>query len=176
MDSASGERRLPRHRFMRRSRRSTCAASYCRIRDICRKKMRRSTTRRKVSKHDPALPLYTIEEAQQCLKLFQASRLWSRPCNLALSWRSALCAQRTFWVRAWRRSLCRRTGNAAGCCLPETSVAFATAKLRRAKLCIPGRTEDETADVLVMEITYGNRQHPHTDPRPQLAALIRETA
>jgi len=27
-----------------------------------------------------------------------------------------------------------------------------------------------------MESTYGNRQHPATDPRPQLAKLIRETA
>jgi len=28
----------------------------------------------------------------------------------------------------------------------------------------------------VMESTYGNRQHPRTDPRPELAAVIRETA
>ena len=26
-----------------------------------------------------------------------------------------------------------------------------------------------------MESTYGNRLHPHTDPRPELAALIRTT-
>src|SRR5260370_17425748 len=39
-----------------------------------------------------------------------------------------------------------------------------------------GPQENETADVLVMESTYGNRQHPPTDPRPQLAKLIRETA
>jgi metallo-beta-lactamase family protein len=39
-----------------------------------------------------------------------------------------------------------------------------------------GPQENETADVLVMESTYGNRQHPDTDPRPQLATLIRETA
>jgi metallo-beta-lactamase family protein len=37
-------------------------------------------------------------------------------------------------------------------------------------------TEGETADVLVMESTYGNRQHPTADPRPELAALIRRTA
>jgi metallo-beta-lactamase family protein len=28
---------------------------------------------------------------------------------------------------------------------------------------------------MVMESTYGNRVHPHTDPRPELAAVIRET-
>jgi metallo-beta-lactamase family protein len=32
-----------------------------------------------------------------------------------------------------------------------------------------------SADLLVMESTYGNRDHPHTDPRPELARLIRET-
>ena len=34
--------------------------------------------------------------------------------------------------------------------------------------------EGETADLLVMESTYGNRMHPTDDPRPQLAALIRQ--
>ena len=29
--------------------------------------------------------------------------------------------------------------------------------------------------VLVMESTYGNRQHPTEDPRPELAGLIRQT-
>src|SRR5712691_760141 len=44
------------------------------------------------------------------------------------------------------------------------------------KVVHSGPQENETADVLVMESTYGNRQHPATDPRPQLASLIRETA
>ena len=38
-----------------------------------------------------------------------------------------------------------------------------------------GPTEGETADVLVMESTYGNRQHPTDDPRPKLAEIIRQT-
>jgi metallo-beta-lactamase family protein len=38
-----------------------------------------------------------------------------------------------------------------------------------------GPTEGETADTLVMESTYGNRQHPTDDPRPKLAAIIRQT-
>ena len=44
------------------------------------------------------------------------------------------------------------------------------------KVVHSGPKENETADVLVMESTYGNRQHPHTDPRPELARLIREAA
>ena len=38
-----------------------------------------------------------------------------------------------------------------------------------------GPPEGESCDLLVMESTYGNRVHPHEDPRPELAALIRTT-
>jgi len=44
------------------------------------------------------------------------------------------------------------------------------------KVVHSGPTENETADILVMESTYGNRPHPTTDPRPELAGLIRHTA
>jgi metallo-beta-lactamase family protein len=43
------------------------------------------------------------------------------------------------------------------------------------KVVRSGPTEGETADLLVMESTYGNRQHPTDDPRPKLAELIRAT-
>jgi metallo-beta-lactamase family protein len=44
------------------------------------------------------------------------------------------------------------------------------------KVVHAGPTEGEQADILVMESTYGSRSHPTTDPRPELARLIRETA
>ena len=43
------------------------------------------------------------------------------------------------------------------------------------KVVRTGPTEGEAADMLVMESTYGNRQHPTDDPRPELAAIIRRT-
>jgi metallo-beta-lactamase family protein len=43
------------------------------------------------------------------------------------------------------------------------------------KVVHSGPQEGEAADVVVMESTYGNRKHPDTDPRPELARLIRET-
>jgi metallo-beta-lactamase family protein len=43
------------------------------------------------------------------------------------------------------------------------------------KVVRSGPAEGETADVLVMESTYGNRRHPTTDARPELARLVRET-
>jgi metallo-beta-lactamase family protein len=49
-------------------------------------------------------------------------------------------------------------------------------KVAPGKVLHSGPTEGETADILVMESTYGNRPHPTTDPRPELATLIRRTA
>jgi metallo-beta-lactamase family protein len=38
-----------------------------------------------------------------------------------------------------------------------------------------GPEDGAPTDVLVMESTYGNRVHPKTDPRPELAQIIRDT-
>ncbi len=62
-----------------------------------------------------------------------------------------------------------------GCCLPETLAGCATSNSAPGKVVRSGPTEGETADVLVMESTYGNRQHPTDDPRPKLAEIIRKT-
>jgi metallo-beta-lactamase family protein len=43
------------------------------------------------------------------------------------------------------------------------------------KVVHSGPTEGEVADLVVMESTYGNREHPHTDVRPELAAVVRQT-
>jgi len=43
------------------------------------------------------------------------------------------------------------------------------------KVVHSGPAGGERADVLVMESTYGNRQHPKDDPRPMLSQLIRDT-
>jgi metallo-beta-lactamase family protein len=44
------------------------------------------------------------------------------------------------------------------------------------KVVHSGPTEGETADIVVMESTYGNRLHPKEDPLPELAALVTATA
>jgi metallo-beta-lactamase family protein len=43
------------------------------------------------------------------------------------------------------------------------------------KVLHSGPEEPGSPDVLVMESTYGNRAHPDTDPRPELAQLITKT-
>jgi len=126
------------------------------------------------SKHSPALPLYTQEEAEDCLKYFKAVEI-EKPIELSpeLSFR---------FVRA---------AHILGSCMAEVTLRT-DGQMRRllftgdigrvrdnqvapGKVVHSGPQEGESADVLVMESTYGNRQHPDTDPRPELARLIRET-
>ena len=131
--------------------------------------------KRKVSKHDPALPLYTLDEAQDCQRYFKP---------VAVAETIQLSPELAFrFVRA---------AHILGSCMAEITLQTNGRSRRllftgdigrvRDSLIAPGKVvhsgpqENETADVLVMESTYGNRQHPDTDPRPQLASLIRETA
>jgi len=129
----------------------------------------------KKSKHDPALPLYTLEEAQESLQYFQAVQFGET---------RQLCPEITFrFVRA-AHILGSSMVELALCSTGQTRRLLFTGDIGRVrdqhvapgKVVHSGPTEGETADILVMESTYGNRQHPTVDPRPELAALIRRTA
>ncbi len=128
----------------------------------------------KKSKHDPALPLYTLEEAQDCLKNFRPVEIGeTKQLSPELSFR---------FVRAAHilgSSMAEVTINANG----QSRRLLFTGDIGRVrdKHIAPGKVvhsgpqEGEAADVLVMESTYGNRVHPDVDPRPELAAAIRKT-
>ncbi len=128
--------------------------------------------KKRASKHQPALPLYTMEEAQQCLTLF-------RPIDFEEP--HQLTNQLTFrFVRAAHivgSSMAEITLNGLGRKLLFTGDIGRVhcAENTPGKVVGCGPTAGEDCDLLVMESTYGNRQHPHDDPRPQLAALIRTT-
>lgn len=125
------------------------------------------------SKHKPALPLYTLEEAQDCLKYF-------KPVEVEET--MELCEELSFrFVHA---------AHILGSCMAEV-VLTADGLSRRllftgdigrvrdsevapGKVVHSGPQEGEIADLMVMESTYGNRQHPTSDPRPELAQLIRD--
>lgn len=125
----------------------------------------------KKSKHDPALPLYTFEEAQNSLQYF-------KPVQVGET--NVLCPEISFrFVRA---------AHILGSCMAEIAVKENAATRRllftgdigrvRDHAVTPGKVvhsgpqEGETADVMVMESTYGNREHPKQDPMPELASLI----
>jgi metallo-beta-lactamase family protein len=126
--------------------------------------------KRKSSKHEPALPLYTMEEAQESMRYFRPVNFGETvPLLYGVSFR---------FVRA---------SHIVGSSMVEIAAAGKRllftgdiGRVRNSEIA-PGRvvhsgpTEGESADVLVMESTYGNRLHPHTDPRPEMAKLITDT-
>ncbi len=128
----------------------------------------------KKSKHTPALPLYTFDEAEECLKYFQVAHLGeTKQLSPELSFRfvpaahilGSCMAEVTLTMQGQTRQLLF-TGDIGR--VRDTKVA-------PGKVVHSGPQEGERVDVVVMESTYGNRVHPHTDPRPELAAVIRET-
>ena len=126
------------------------------------------------SKHDPALPLYTMQEAVQCMTLFRPVQFGEvKRLSSELSFRFVRAAH----ILGSGMAEITLTTNGA------TEQLLFTGDIGRVRNnnIAPGRvvhsgpTEGESCDLLVMESTYGNRLHPHDDPRPKLAALIRTT-
>jgi metallo-beta-lactamase family protein len=129
----------------------------------------------KKSKHDPALPLYTFVEAQNSLQYFKPVHVGQDvPLSPDLSLR---------FVRA---------AHILGSCMAEVSLST-NGQMRRmlftgdigrvrdhkvapGKVVHFGPAEGETADLVVMESTYGNRTHPKEDPLPELAELVTAAA
>jgi len=126
------------------------------------------------SKHSPALPLYTLEEAQACLQYFQAVQFDET---------KQVCPEISFrFVRAAHilgssmvELTLRTNGQSRRMLFTGDIGRVRDRNISPGKVVHSGPTEGETADILVMESTYGNRQHPTDDPRPQLAALIQQT-
>ena len=130
--------------------------------------------KRKSSKHEPALPLYTLEEAQRCLQYFQP---------VAFEEVKQLHPQLAFRFV--------HSAHILGASMAEITVQLNGASRRllftgdlgrvQDEIVAPGKVvhrtpqEGESADLLVMESTYGNRTHPTEDPRPEMAQVIRDT-
>jgi metallo-beta-lactamase family protein len=128
----------------------------------------------KKSKHTPALPLYTLEEAQDCMQYF-------RPIEFGEN--KTLCPELSFrFVRAshilgsaMAEVTLQANGNPRRLLFTGDIGRVRDKNIAPGKVVYSGPTEGESADLLVMESTYGNRQHPTDDPRPELAAVIRKT-
>ena len=130
--------------------------------------------KRKSSKHDPALPLYTFEEARQSLNSFTPVD-FGTTVNLGndLSFRFVRAAH--ILGSAMTEVTIRANGG--------TKLALFTGDIGRVrnnniapgKVVHSGPTEGSSPDILVMESTYGDRVHPTADPRPEMARLITQT-
>jgi len=129
----------------------------------------------KKSKHDPALPLYTFDEAEDSLHYFKPVHVGDTvKLSPEISFRFVPAA------------------HILGSCMAEVSLTIdgqtrrllftgdigrvRDHKVAPGKVIHNGPQEGETADLVVMESTYGNRVHPKEDPLPELAELIANTA
>ena len=115
------------------------------------------------SKHKEPLPLYTLEDARAAIRLFQA-------------------VPRDTWETESEgiRFRFRYNGHILGACFIEVELG----EKRMVFSGDVGRPEDELlappdrperADILLLESTYGNKNHPETDIEPLLASHINET-
>lgn len=128
----------------------------------------------RASKHHPALPLYTLEEAQQCLTLFRPVSFGEvKPLSNALSFRFVRAAH--ILGSAMAEITLGSNGKQEKLLFTGDIGRVRNSELAPGKVVHSGPAEGEDCDLLVMESTYGNRLHPHTNPRPQMAELIRTT-
>ena len=116
------------------------------------------------SKHKPALPLYTKDDAWRCLQLFA-------PLDFDLEW----LLDEELKVRFIP------SGHILGSAFisirsPETSILFSGDIGRPNDIVMRPPKLIEAADYLVVESTYGDRRHDPADPRLKLAEIINRTA
>ncbi len=130
---------------------------------------------KKSSKHHPALPLYTEEEARESLKSMKpvdfgktvqlSPEVSFRYLHAAHILGSAM-VEMTLKTAAGQRKLLF-SGDVGR--VRDTELA-------PGKVISTGPDPVDQVDVLLVESTYGNRRHPDVDPRPQLAEIVRKTA
>jgi metallo-beta-lactamase family protein len=131
--------------------------------------------KKKKSKHVPALPLYTLEEAQASLQYFRPAQVGqTMQLSSELSFRFVRAAH--ILGSCMAEITLNGNGQAQRLLFTGDIGRVLDHKVAPGKVVHSGPQEGETADVVVMESTYGNREHPKEDPIPELASLISATA
>jgi metallo-beta-lactamase family protein len=130
---------------------------------------------KRTTKHHPALPLYTFEEARESLKHFTPVE-FGKTVELSpeLSFRYLRAAH--ILGSAMVEIALKTAGGQRKLLFSGDVGRVRDAEIAPGKVISTGPDDVEVADVLLVESTYGNRAHPDTDPRPLLAELVRKTA
>lgn len=120
--------------------------------------------RHKISKHSPALPLYTRDDAQRCLAQFE-------PVGYRKEWQPAEGLNATM----------APSGHIPGSAFVRLdnrlrSILFSGDIGRPNDLVLAAPSQMDGADYLVVESTYGDRLHNKTDVLMELAEVINRTA
>ena len=130
--------------------------------------------KKKVSKHSPALPLYTFDEAQDCLQYFRPVEFeTAKQLSPELEFRYVRAAH--ILGSSMVEIMLKTNGGTRRLLFTGDVGRVRNHDVAPGKVVHSGPTEGETADLLVMESTYGNRRHPTDDPRPGLASVIQQT-
>src|SRR3954467_10801332 len=128
----------------------------------------------KTSRHEPALPLYTMQEAVDCLKYFRPLEIGAVE-RLNADFTFSLVRAAHIVGSAMAEITVRADGGQRRMLFTGDIGRVRDSEIAPGKVVHSGPQEGETAELLVMESTYGNRLHPTTDPRPELAKLISDT-
>jgi metallo-beta-lactamase family protein len=115
------------------------------------------------SRHHPALPLYTVEDADLALELLTPVEFGDR-----------------FNLPGGRHARFTRAGHILGaaCVTVETAgrtVLFSGDLGRDEDVVMQPPEPRPPADVIVLESTYGDRMHPAVDPADAIAEVVRRT-
>jgi metallo-beta-lactamase family protein len=119
--------------------------------------------RRGFSKHHPALPLYTQEDAQAALQLLTPVD-FELPIDLGDDLTLKLSANGHILGSAFVQINNKKT-----------SIVFSGDIGRPNDVLMNAPKSTNHADYLVLESTYGNRLHSHEDPKLKLASIINKT-
>lgn len=127
----------------------------------------------KSSKHTPALPLYTYDEAVACLQQFKPVPFGeSVQLHPDFSFRFVHAAH--ILGSSMAEVTVRQNGGTRHLLFTGDLGRVQDSQARPGKVVHHSPQEGESADLLVMESTYGNRRHPKEDPRPEMAKAIRD--
>jgi metallo-beta-lactamase family protein len=127
------------------------------------------------SKHHPALPLYTFDDAQESLKYFKPVDVEATvELSPEISFRFVPAAH--ILGSCMAEVSLNTTGQTKRLLFSGDIGRVRDHKIAPGKVVHSGPAEGETADLVVMESTYGNRTHPKEDPLPELARLITAAA
>jgi len=119
--------------------------------------------RRGFSKHSPALPLYTQEDAERCLSLFHPVD-FEQEVRLGKGVSLHLIPSGHILGSAFVKLD-----------MPQASILFSGDLGRPNDLVMSAPSLIKKADYLVVESTYGDRSHETTDPLAELAEVVNRT-
>lgn len=120
----------------------------------------RDANRYRYSKHQPALPLYTSDDAAHALSLFQTA-----PYNTKVTVVPGVEVEFINAGHLLGSSYARMQ-------IGERTILFGGDLGRYNRPILPDPTPVAEADVLLVESTYGNRVHPPEDDGAQLASIV----